>query len=75
MKRIIEALLSDYERGTLSRRDLVRALALGALPAGFAGRRSASARYDASQDGMLRGCRRLAPWYLKWHVSCHENYH
>ena len=55
MKRIIEALLSDYERGTLSRRDLVRALALGAVPAGLAGRRTASVREGTRQDGVLRG--------------------
>ena len=55
MKRIIEALLSDYERGTLSRRDLVKALALGAVPAGLAGRRSASVQEGTRQDGVLRG--------------------
>ena len=55
MKRIIEALLSDYERGTLSRRNLVKALALGAVPAGLAGGRSASVQEDARQDGVLRG--------------------
>lgn len=55
MKRIIDALLRDYERGTLSRRDLVRALALGAVPAGLAGRRSAPVREGGRQDGVLRG--------------------
>ncbi len=55
MKRIIEALLSDYERGTLSRRELVKALALGAVPAGLAGRRSAPRRESTKQEGVLRG--------------------
>ncbi len=55
MKRIIEALLNDYERGTLSRRELVKALALGALPAGLVSRRSASRRESTKQDGVLRG--------------------
>ena len=55
MKRIIEALLNDYERGTLSRRELVKALALGAVPAGLVGRRSASRRESTKQDGVLRG--------------------
>ena len=55
MKRIVEALLNDYERGTLSRRELVKALAVGALPAGLVRRRSASRRESTKQDGVLRG--------------------
>ena len=57
MTRIIEALLNDYERGTVSRRELVKALALGIVPAGLTSRRGASRkrRESPKQDGVLRG--------------------
>ena len=57
MTRIIEALLNDYERGTVSRREVVKALALGIVPAGLSSRRGASRQRHESpkQDGVLRG--------------------
>ena len=57
MTRIIEALLNDYERGTVSRRELVKALALGIVPAGLTSRRGTSRqrRESPKQDGVLRG--------------------
>ncbi len=57
MTRIIEALLSDYERGAINRRELVKALALGVLPAGLASRPGVSRRRPESpqQAGVLRG--------------------
>ena len=57
MTRIIEALLNDYERGTVSRREVVKVLALGIVPAGLSSRRGASRhrRESPKQDGVLRG--------------------
>ena len=57
MTRIIEALLNDYERGAVNRRELVKALALGVLPAGLASRPGVSRRRLGSpqQAGVLRG--------------------
>ena len=57
MTRLIEALLNDYERGTVSRRELVKALALGIVPAGLTSRRGAfrQRRESPRQDGVLRG--------------------
>ena len=57
MTRMIEALLSDYERGALNRRELVKALALGVLPAGLASHPGVSRqrRESPKQEGVLRG--------------------
>ncbi len=56
MTRIIEALLKDYERGTLSRRELVKTLALGIVPAGLVSRHVPSRPGKSPrQDGALRG--------------------
>ena len=54
MTSIIEALLSDYERGTLTRRELVKALALGIVPAGMVNG-PPRPRESPRQDGVLRG--------------------
>ena len=57
MTRIIEALLNDYEQGTVSRRELVKALALGIVPVGLLSGRGVSRQPHKSpkQDGVLRG--------------------
>ena len=57
MTRIIEALLNDYERGMLSRREIVKVLALGIVPTGLSSRWGASRqrRESPRQDGVLRG--------------------
>ena len=57
MTRIIEAILTDYERGAVSRRELVKTLALGVLPAGLASSRGVSRnrRESPKQEGVLRG--------------------
>lgn len=58
MTRIIEALLSDYERGKVSRREVVKALTLGMVPAGLSSRRRGASRQrkeSPKQDGVLRG--------------------
>ena len=57
MTRIIEALLTDYERGAVSRRELVKALAVGVVPAGLASRPGISQRprENTKQAGALRG--------------------
>jgi catechol 2,3-dioxygenase-like lactoylglutathione lyase family enzyme len=57
MTKIIEALLNDYERGTVSRREVVKALSLGIVPAGLLKRQGASRqRHEGPrQDGVLRG--------------------
>lgn len=57
MTRVIEALLHDYERGGISRRELVKALALGMVPAGMVrGRRHGRpGRATGGQEGVLRG--------------------
>ena len=57
MTPIIEALLDNYERGTVSRRELVKALALVGVPGGLSSRREVSrdGRERQSQSGVLRG--------------------
>ena len=57
MTRIIEALLTDYERGAVSRRELVGTLAVGFVPAGLASRPGVSEqpRKSPKQAGVLRG--------------------
>ena len=57
MSPIIEALLDDYERGTVSRREFVRALALVVVPGGLASCQGVSRepRESQSQSGVLRG--------------------
>ena len=57
MTQIIEALLADYERGKVSRRELVKALAVGVVPAGLAGRAGVprQRRESPRQAGALRG--------------------
>ena len=57
MTRVIEALLTDYERGAVSRRELVKTLALGVLPAGLASSPGVSRkrRESPKQEGVLRG--------------------
>ncbi len=57
MTRVIEALLRDYERGSMSRRELVKALTFGMVPVGMVnGRRpSGPNRAVPRQEGVLRG--------------------
>ena len=59
MTPIIESLLDKYERGTVSRRELVKALAVVAVPGGLSSRREVSRewreRQSQSQSGALRG--------------------
>ncbi len=57
MTGMIEALLERYERGTVSRRELVKTLAMVAVPGGLASGKAVTLRRSESprQEGVLRG--------------------
>src|SRR6059036_271075 len=72
MEHVIDSLLTDFERGRMTRRQLIQSLALAAVAAAPAG----SAAAQAAKASTIPPAHDPAPWKTVWldHISSVSDY-